>query len=200
MNKPDSESASGVCRVLNYRDVGASVTELAGSPLLPAGRLLRSGSIRDVNSLTEVGEPRTIISLQTRPDPPCASAATFHCPAPAQGANVYNAEAWAIRAWLKTTLRHLTGDIGCPVLIHCLSGVDRTGVVIASLLRVAGLPDELIIAECRLSGGAPEGDSIRAFLRDVGDVRKYFRGLDLATLRETLGGQAAERGPDTTAA
>lgn len=200
MNKPDSESASGVFRVLNYRDVGASVSELAGLPLLPAGRLLRSGSIRDVASLTEIGEPRTIISLQTHPDPPCASAATFHCPAPDQGADVYNAKAWAIRTWLKTTLRHLTGDIGCPVLIHCLSGVDRKGVVIASLLRVAGLPDELIIAEYCLSDGAPGGDSIRGFLRDVGDVRKYFRGLDLAALRDVVAGCAAGRGDRSTAA
>lgn len=194
MNRMEGRGSTGVPRVRNYRDVGASVGRLAGAPLLPAGLLLRGGAIRDLGSLTEIGSPSTILSLQARPDPPFTAVAAIHCPAPAQGADVYNAQAWAIRAWLKTVLRHLAGGIRCPVFIHCLSGVDRTGVVIASVLCVAGLPEELIIKEYCLSDGAPGGDTLRAFLSDLGDVRKYFRGLDLAAVRETFGRQAAERG------
>jgi len=38
-----------------------------------------------------------------------------------------------------------------PVLYHCVSGKDRTGVLIALLLLILGVPEELVISDYTLS-------------------------------------------------
>ena len=40
---------------------------------------------------------------------------------------------------------------GLPALVHCSAGKDRTGIVIALILAVLGVPDELIAADYALS-------------------------------------------------
>ncbi len=40
-----------------------------------------------------------------------------------------------------------------PALVHCSAGKDRTGIVIALILAVLGVPDEVITADYSLSGG-----------------------------------------------
>jgi protein-tyrosine phosphatase len=40
-----------------------------------------------------------------------------------------------------------------PALVHCSAGKDRTGIVIALVLAVLGVPDEVISADYALSGG-----------------------------------------------
>ncbi len=40
-----------------------------------------------------------------------------------------------------------------PALVHCSAGKDRTGIVIALILAVLGVPDEVIAADYGLSGG-----------------------------------------------
>jgi protein-tyrosine phosphatase len=39
-----------------------------------------------------------------------------------------------------------------PALVHCSAGKDRTGIVIALILAVLGVPDEVIAADYELSG------------------------------------------------
>lgn len=41
-----------------------------------------------------------------------------------------------------------------PVIIHCTAGKDRTGVLVAVLLGVLGVPDETIVEDYALSAGA----------------------------------------------
>jgi protein-tyrosine phosphatase len=41
-----------------------------------------------------------------------------------------------------------------PVIIHCTAGKDRTGVMVAVLLGVLGVPDETIVADYALSAEA----------------------------------------------
>ncbi len=48
-------------------------------------------------------------------------------------------------------LRALADPANCPALIHCAAGKDRTGVVIALLLALLGVPEETIVAEYTLS-------------------------------------------------
>ncbi len=49
-------------------------------------------------------------------------------------------------------LRHLaTDDRALPALIHCSAGKDRTGLTVALLLSVLGVPDETIFADYSLS-------------------------------------------------
>jgi protein-tyrosine phosphatase len=45
----------------------------------------------------------------------------------------------------------LTSEEAFPALVHCTAGKDRTGVVIALILAVLGVPDELIAADYALS-------------------------------------------------
>lgn len=48
---------------------------------------------------------------------------------------------------LATVVRVLCAQAGRPVLVHCAAGKDRTGLVVALLLRLLGVRDEEIIAD-----------------------------------------------------
>lgn len=48
-------------------------------------------------------------------------------------------------------LNTLAGDGATPAVVHCAVGKDRTGVSIATLLRLLGVPDETIIADYMLT-------------------------------------------------
>lgn len=48
-------------------------------------------------------------------------------------------------------LRLLTDENNLPALIHCTAGKDRTGVSIALLLLLLGVPDDVVIADYTLS-------------------------------------------------
>ncbi|GCD96425.1 tyrosine-protein phosphatase [Embleya hyalina] len=45
------------------------------------------------------------------------------------------------------SLEVLAGDGGVPALVHCTAGKDRTGILVALLLSVAGVEREAIIAD-----------------------------------------------------
>lgn len=48
---------------------------------------------------------------------------------------------------LAAALRELARPDALPAIVHCTAGKDRTGVVIALLLSVLGVPDEVIVAD-----------------------------------------------------
>ena len=50
-----------------------------------------------------------------------------------------------------TLFRHLADERNVPAIVHCMAGKDRTGVVIAMLLRVLGVPEDVVIADYTLS-------------------------------------------------
>ncbi|KAG6003512.1 hypothetical protein E4U43_000907 [Claviceps pusilla] len=52
---------------------------------------------------------------------------------------------------VQTILRHLLTHPGQTILIHCTLGKDRTGIVFALLLSLAGVSDEVIAADYALS-------------------------------------------------
>ncbi|WP_433617420.1 tyrosine-protein phosphatase [Dactylosporangium sp. CA-139114] len=89
------------------------------------------------------------------------------------------------------------------VLVHCAAGQDRTGILVALLLRVAGVPDDVIAedyaysAVCRDRPGEADPGTILAALERVderhGDVDAYLlaHGLSerqLGALRARLVG------------
>jgi protein-tyrosine phosphatase len=59
---------------------------------------------------------------------------------------------------LAEVVRALLAPDGLPVAIGCAAGKDRTGVAIALLLAVVGVPDDVIVADYALSGEAFEND------------------------------------------
>jgi protein-tyrosine phosphatase len=48
-------------------------------------------------------------------------------------------------------LRRLSEPENLPTIIHCTAGKDRTGVVVALLLSLLGVPDDIILADYSLS-------------------------------------------------
>jgi protein-tyrosine phosphatase len=59
-------------------------------------------------------------------------------------------------------IRPLCAGPAFPALVHCSAGKDRTGIVIALVLAVLGVPDEIIAADYALSGGYLNRQSIAA--------------------------------------
>lgn len=45
------------------------------------------------------------------------------------------------------TLRRMADEANLPMVVHCTAGKDRTGVVIALLLALLGVPDETILVD-----------------------------------------------------
>ncbi|MGR8919218.1 MAG: tyrosine-protein phosphatase [Gammaproteobacteria bacterium] len=54
-------------------------------------------------------------------------------------------------AEFRAVLHDLMAPASAPHLIHCTSGKDRTGIVVALLLRVVGVDDAAIVADFALS-------------------------------------------------
>ena len=140
----------------NWRDVGVWLNEHAdddgggvgSSNSLAVGRLLRCGQIegRDWECL---GGPRTIINLRMQPDDcgalfeggAAAAAAGATCQhihiSAANSLEKYDTADPAVAAWLNKVL-HAIAAAEPPVLVHCRSGKDRTGVVVAACLAILG--------------------------------------------------------------
>jgi protein-tyrosine phosphatase len=92
----------------------------------------------------------------------------------------------AVRRWLNAAATAVAEAPGAPILVHCASGKDRTGVVVAVLLLTLGVPRELIVEEYLLSDGGVERAWIEQALDGVGDVGRYLDRVDLGRLRGRL--------------
>lgn len=89
-------------------------------------------------------------------------------------------------AAIADTFRHLSVARGCSV-VHCYAGVDRTGVVMAMLGKLLGLPDELLVGDYIVSGVDLHRHSMSKFLDAIsalGGVKSFLSrvGLDDATV------------------
>lgn len=61
-------------------------------------------------------------------------------------------------AAIAAAIRPLCADGALPALVHCTAGKDRTGVVVALILAVVGVADDLIAADYSLSAGYLDQD------------------------------------------
>jgi protein tyrosine/serine phosphatase len=66
-----------------------------------------------------------------------------------------------------------------PVIVHCTAGKDRTGVLVAVLLGLLGVPDDVIVEDYALSAGAMA--ALRGKL-----IERYPEGKDLIEQAEEL--------------
>jgi protein-tyrosine phosphatase len=93
--------------------------------------------------------------------------------------------------------RALLEPAGLPAVIGCAAGKDRTGITIAVLLSLAGVPEDVVIADYALSAGyfsvpnhtIPVGDWRHAPL--VVDSPPEFMASALDHLRDAHGGAKA---------
>jgi protein-tyrosine phosphatase len=171
---------------VNFRDVGKSLRLVADKPLLPEGRLLRGGQTDFVARPIEVGLPRTVINLRKDPDSASPGARTLHFPI-SNNYGKYETQNPEVRLWLNRVVSAFAdAEIEYPVLVHCFSGKDRTGVVVAALLRILNVPDEFIVNEYLLSEGEVREEWIRAALDGIGDSSRYFKGVNIKAVVANL--------------
>lgn len=138
----------------NFRDVGEALALWLDVSPIPAGRLFRGGRIDTLSRPEDIGLAETIVNLRSGTDPSHLGAAVVHIPAPNDLEN-YETQARRVSRWIRQVLTALASDeTRWPVYIHCTSGRDRTGVVVAAALLVMGVPRDIVIEEYLLSEGA----------------------------------------------
>jgi protein-tyrosine phosphatase len=169
----------------NFRDVAEWVELLAGRPFLPRGRLLRGGKLDAVRDPAEIGRPRTIINLRMGEDRETFGAAPRHVAIPNEHEK-YDTTDRAVRRWLNAVATAVAEAPGTPILVHCASGKDRTGVVVAMLLLTLGVPRAVVVEEYLLSDGGVERAWIEQALDGLGDVARYLDRADVARVRAQL--------------
>jgi protein-tyrosine phosphatase len=72
-----------------------------------------------------------------------------------------------------------------PTLLHCAAGRDRTGIVIALILDLLDVPEEVVAADYALSDGAIE-DGARAQAETIHNFLKLLRGRHTSTRKLLL--------------
>ncbi|WP_438017712.1 tyrosine-protein phosphatase [Sorangium sp. So ce315] len=149
---------SATFRPANYRDVGDALGLWFDVSPIPAGRLLRGGRFDAMTTAGDLGSPGTILNLRRGPDPGHLAGVTYVHVAADDDVENYDTRQRRVRTWLNKALSALaTPDVGWPVYVHCTSGRDRTGVVIAAALLAIDVPRQVVAEEYMLSDGADPG-------------------------------------------
>lgn len=175
-------------KVVNFRDVGEFINLIVDQRLVPIDRLYRGGTIKYISDSSVVGEPKTIFCLQKGPDPDFKGIKNYHFPV-SNNYEKYETTNPKVRNWLRTIVRTIEAGIEYPLYVHCLSGKDRTGVVIAALLKIISVNDEDILEEYYLSIGTEGQNHIYTALKGIQDLNSYFTGINLNIVRNSLLGE-----------
>lgn len=171
---------------VNFRDVGEYLELITGKSILPTGRLYRGGSIDHVKDIEEIGRPATIVNLRNGEDYEAFNMEYLHFPM-ANKVEKYDTGQKEVRQWLNRIVRTFESPaLSYPVLIHCLSGKDRTGIVVAALLKILGFDNRVILEEYLLSDGEVLEDRIQLAINGMGDIEKYFSSVDLGLVKENI--------------
>jgi len=209
---------------LNWRDVGVSIATLSRpalvdnehskhadednardfepQPVLPSGRLLRSGQLHPQHRSDLLGNPATVINLRRSDDFTSSynhelvsddSISFLHIPAD-NTLEVYDTADRECAKWIATVLKAMA-NASTPILIHCRSGRDRTGVVVAAALLVLGVSLDFVRQDFAVSSGAESRyiDMALAGLlgkKGIMDRRlPWLRGVDVFLFREKFLGE-----------
>ena len=157
--------------LVNLRDLGGLPTA-SGETTLP-GRLLRSESPHTLSetglrSLLDLGigavvDLRTTSEREHRPSPLVeAGVHTSHAPIftddedyPDHLATAAEVYCWWLRerqTGVAAAMNAVADAPSAPILVHCHAGKDRTGVVVALVLRLAGVDVDTIADDYAISG------------------------------------------------
>jgi protein-tyrosine phosphatase len=171
---------------VNLRDVGEFINLICGEKVLKENQLLRGGSIDYVNTLDEIGNTKSIINLRNSQDPEIFTLDYFHFPM-SNKIEKYDTSQKEVRIWLNQIIKTFEDPkLEFPVLVHCLSGKDRTGIVICVILLIIGIEKKIIIEEYLLSEGEVKIEWIQLAIDGIQDVETYFNRVDLKKVRENL--------------
>lgn len=157
--------------LVNLRDLGGLPTE-SGATTQP-GRLLRSESPHTLSeaglrALVDLGigavvDLRTVSERERRPSPLVdAGVHELHAPIftddedyPDHLATAAEVYCWWLRergAGVARAMTAIADAPSAPVLVHCHAGKDRTGVIVALVLRLAGVSVDAIADDYAISG------------------------------------------------
>ena len=158
--------------LLNLRDLGGLPIETGG--LTRHGRLLRSDALHSLTpsgqdalvalGVSTVVDLRTAAELQELPSPlldvpgvRCVNAPIFtdEDKFPADVVTAADAYRWYVRdlqPGIAAALLAIADSEAPPILVHCHAGKDRTGVVVALVLLLAGVGVDAIADDYALSG------------------------------------------------
>jgi protein-tyrosine phosphatase len=152
---------------LNLRDLGGYP---AAGGVVRWRTLLRSDGLHMVDSggvatLAELGL-RTVVDLRTQFEAETAPSALDGLAVRLEHISILSGDLQSLPLELDAIYRYMIDDCGeaiaaairvlcaadaLPGLVHCSAGKDRTGVVIALVLAVLGVPDQVIAADYALS-------------------------------------------------
>jgi protein-tyrosine phosphatase len=190
--------------IVNLRDVGgypAAGKGGAGGGTVRWRTLLRSDSLHWLDdsgraALAALGL-RTVIDLRTDDEVGAAPTAldgtgaqTFHVPVfdaaaigrlPPELAAIYRYMIDDCGTAIAEAIGRLCADGALPGLVHCTAGKDRTGLVVAIVLEVVGVPDEIIAADYAMSEASLKPGTAEAISR-IRAFSVVSRGLDLGVL------------------
>jgi protein-tyrosine phosphatase len=183
----------------NLRDAGGY--PVAGGGTVRWRTLLRSDALHRLDdsgraALAALGV-RTVVDLRTMEEVSVAPSALYgtgvricHVPLfdaaaiaslPPELAAVYRYMIDECGGAIAQAVGRLCRSDALPGLIHCTAGKDRTGLVVALILGVAGVPDEIIAADYALSHAFAGPGAARAISR-IRAVSGVGRWLDLGAL------------------
>jgi protein-tyrosine phosphatase len=151
--------------VLNLRDVGGYPVE--GGGCVRWRTLFRSDALyrldaAGVATVTGLGL-RTVVDLRSQPEvdlaPSPVGGRVTHVPlltggvpdVPLSLGDLYHHLVNERAEQIGAAIAALCGGGAMPALVHCSAGKDRAGVVVALILAVLGVPDEVIAADYALS-------------------------------------------------
>jgi protein tyrosine/serine phosphatase len=170
-------TTSRVEGVLNFRDLGG--LRAAGGRVRP-GVLFRSDTlqaltVRDVAYLVDEVGLELVVDLRIGAEAaeqgrgplvdtavcylnvPLPEAPISDLPPAEQTLALYRAHASTPHAGPGTVVKVVSALSGSPTLVHCAMGKDRTGLVVALLLKLVGVADDDVVADyLRTAQAVPE--------------------------------------------
>jgi len=171
---------------VNFRDVGAFIYLISGKHVLPENRIYRGGSIDYIKDHKEIEHVKSIINLRNGPDPDYFDIDYLHFPM-LNKIEKYDTSQKEVRTWLNKIIGAFENpNVKFPVLIHCLSGKDRTGIVIAAILLILGIDKKIIIEEYLLSDGDVDENLISMSIEGIKDIDNYFNRVDLIKVKKNI--------------
>jgi len=172
--------------IKNFRDVGESVNLLMGEEFLLEKKLYRGGRLNFVFSHEEILNIPTILNLRSGKDEEKFSCSYLHVPAKDKLEN-YDTKNKNVKKWINSVMEKiLDEELLFPLFLHCTSGKDRTGVIVAVILKALGVNEKIIVQEYLLSSGVQGAKDIAVALKGVGEIENYLKHGYVELLRDRL--------------
>jgi len=173
---------------------------------LSCGRLIRCGQLCPHHDRETIGNPGVIINLRYSNDAERSYHPSlldskyvqlYHVPAE-NSLEKYDTSNREVAKWIASGLRRIQdAPQHAPILVHCRSGKDRTGVLVAAALLAIGIEASLVKSEFLISTGTEErwiDQAIQGLIgkgsRKINDCDlnrlPWLRGVDVPKLRCVL--------------